>query len=60
MKISLDENEVSILNKGMIKEYDLSPDNENLLIKTINKPFSYLVPYYRFPYSIKVLDLGDN
>jgi dipeptidyl aminopeptidase/acylaminoacyl peptidase len=60
VKISLDENEVSVLNKGMIKEYDLSPDNENLLIKTINKPFSYLVPYYRFPYSIKVLDLGDN
>ena len=41
----------------MIKEYDLSPDNKFLMTKTIKKPFSYLVPYYRFPYTVEVINL---
>ena len=57
VKISLDIKNISIVEKGMIKEYDLSPDNEFLMIKTIKKPFSYLVPYYRFPYNVKVINL---
>ena len=44
----------------MIKEYDLSPDNNFLMTKTINKPFSYLVPYYRFPYSVDVINLESG
>ena len=57
VKISLDIKNISIVEKGMIKEYDLSPDNEFLMIKTIKKPFSYLVPYYRFPYNVEVINL---
>ena len=60
VKVSLDLKEVSLIKKGMIKEYDLSPDNNFLMTKTINKPFSYLVPYYRFPYSVDVINLESG
>ncbi len=59
-KISLLTNSRDQIVKGMIKEYDLSPDQEFLLTKTINKPFSYLVPYYRFPYRVDVVDLSSG
>ena len=57
VKIHLNLEEVSVVVKGMIKEYDLSPDNKFLMTKTIKKPFSYLVPYYRFPYTVEVINL---
>ena len=44
----------------MIKDYDLSPNQDYLLIKKIKKPFSYLVPYYRFPYIVKTIDLNNK
>ena len=46
-----------MIHKGMIKDFDLSPDNQFLMTKTIKKPFSYLVPYYRFPYTVEVINL---
>ena len=60
VKVSLDLKEVSLIKKGMIKEYDLSPDNNFLMTKIINKPFSYLVPYYRFPYYVDVINLESG
>ncbi len=58
-KISLNGSS-EIIQQGMIKDYDLSPDQNYLLTKTINKPFSYLVPYYRFPYTVSTKDLDNN
>ncbi len=55
-KMSLNGSSEMIQN-GMIKDFDLSPDNEFLMTKTIKKPFSYLVPYYRFPYVVYVKNL---
>ena len=55
-KISLNGSSEMIQN-GMIKDYDLSPDNEFIMTKTIKKPFSYLVPYYRFPYVVEVKNM---
>ena len=60
VKVSLDLKEVSLIKKGMIKEYDLSPDNNFLMTKTINKPFSYLVPYYRFPTEYRVYNVNGD
>ena len=60
IKVSLDLKEVTLIKKGMIKEYDLSPDNNFLMTKIINKPFSYLVPYYRFPYYVDVINLESG
>ena len=58
-KISLNGSS-EIIQQGMIKDYDLSPDQNYLLTKTINKPFSYLVPYYRFPYTVSTKNLDNN
>ena len=55
-KISLSGSS-EMIQSGMIKDFDLSPDNEFIMTKTIKKPFSYLVPYYRFPYTVEVISL---
>lgn len=34
---------------GMYQSMDFSPDGAYLMLSTIKRPFSYLVPYYRFP-----------
>ncbi|MET0299123.1 MAG: prolyl oligopeptidase family serine peptidase [Flavitalea sp.] len=36
--------------------WDLSPDKQFLLVRTISKPFSYLVPWNGFPHTMKVID----
>ena len=33
----------------MYRDISFSPDGSYVLVSTIKKPFSYLVPYYRFP-----------
>ncbi|MCE7031923.1 prolyl oligopeptidase family serine peptidase [Lysobacter sp. GX 14042] len=33
-----------------------SPDGRHLLVQSLERPFSYLVPYHRFPRRIQVLD----
>lgn len=53
--------------KGIIYDAELSPDASYLLVRTIRKPFSYLVPYYRFAQKyeiwtssgVPVIDLAD-
>lgn len=38
----------------------LSPDGKYLLLTTIQKPFSYIVPYFRFPSKSVVVDLSGK
>ena len=59
-KVSTKGSESEFIDSGMIKDYDISPDQDYLLVKKIKKPFSYLVPYYRFPYEIKTINLDNN
>lgn len=37
-----------------------SPDGKHLLVQTVERPFSYLAPYSRFPRHIAVLDLDGK
>ena len=55
MKYSLDGSTSTVGKPGMIKSMDLSPDGSYLLIETVQKPFSYLVPGDRFPYLVEIL-----
>ncbi|MDA3814479.1 MAG: prolyl oligopeptidase family serine peptidase [Candidatus Cloacimonetes bacterium] len=41
----------------VFSEVKPSPDNEYLLIEQIQRPYSYLLPYYRFP---KVFEIWDT
>ena len=59
-KVNLNGEVSSIIENRMIKDYELSPDQNYLLTEEIKKPFSYLVPYYRFPFHVSVINLDNG
>jgi len=48
-KVHLDGEVEKWLDSDMYRSISFSPDGNYALVTTIDKPFSYLVPYYRFP-----------
>ena len=48
-KVSLKGKAKLLVKKNLYNEIDFSPDGKFILISIIQKPFSYLVPYFRFP-----------
>jgi dipeptidyl aminopeptidase/acylaminoacyl peptidase len=44
----------------MITDITPSPDGNYLMVTTINRPFSYIVPYYLFPTVTQIWDLTGN
>ena len=44
------------LDKAMYLGVSFSPDNEYVMITTLHRPFSYIVPYYRFPQKTTIYD----
>ncbi|MDF1546678.1 MAG: prolyl oligopeptidase family serine peptidase [Bacteroidales bacterium] len=48
-KLSLEGEKTKWKEKAMYSDVSFSPDGNYVLISTIHKPFSYIVPYYRFP-----------
>ena len=45
---------------GVIKRAEPSPDGKFILMETIHKPYSYLVPLYRFPTFIEVYGIDGS
>jgi dipeptidyl aminopeptidase/acylaminoacyl peptidase len=45
---------------GLGLEAEPSPDGAHLLVTEMHRPFSYAMPYYRFPQEIEVRDLGGR
>jgi len=45
---------------AMYSETSVSPDGSYILLTTIQRPFSYIVPFYRFPYKSVVYDINGN
>jgi len=56
MRIDLQGVVTPLAPSSMIKNYESSPDGRYILVETIHRPFSYLVPAYRFPYRVQVVD----
>jgi len=48
-KISLDGQDEPWIGPAMYDRISFSPDGAYVMVTTLEKPFSYLVPYYRFP-----------
>jgi dipeptidyl aminopeptidase/acylaminoacyl peptidase len=48
-KVSLDGKAQKWLGSAMYRSVSFSPDGQYVMITSVEKPFSYLVPYYRFP-----------
>jgi dipeptidyl aminopeptidase/acylaminoacyl peptidase len=56
-KISTAGNSELFKPSAMYSVVSISPDGNYVLITTIQKPFSYVVPYYRFPQKSIVYDI---
>ena len=48
-KVSLDGTKEQWLPSAMYSNISFSPDGNYVMVSVIQRPFSYLVPYYRFP-----------
>ena len=48
-RVSLDGTSSEWMEPGMYRNISFSPDGNYVMVTTVEKPFSYLVPYYRFP-----------
>jgi len=59
-KISLNGKMEKIGSQGIIRRSSPSPNGKYILVETVHRPFSYLVPAYRFPYSVEVWDLNGK
>ncbi|MCG8701925.1 MAG: prolyl oligopeptidase family serine peptidase [Bacteroidales bacterium] len=55
-KIGIDGSKTEWMSNGMFNSISFSPDGNYVMIKTVEKPFSYLVPYYRFASKIAIYD----
>ncbi len=51
---------MKIGNQCMITDIAPSPDGNYLMMSVINKPFSYIVPYFLFPSVTQIWDLKGN
>lgn len=47
-------------DSAMFTQTMLSPDGKYIMVTTLEKPFSYIVPYHRFPNQTKVYDVRGN
>ena len=45
---------------GVIKRAEPSPNGKFILMETIHKPYSYLVPLYRFPTLVEIYSIDGN
>jgi len=59
-KIDLEGNKENWKETAMHRSFNISPNGEYVLVTTIHKPFSYLVPYYRFPSKTTIYDKNGN
>lgn len=55
-KVSITGEISNFLPTAMYRSISFSPNGDYILVSEIKKPFSYLVPYYRFPYNETVYD----
>jgi dipeptidyl aminopeptidase/acylaminoacyl peptidase len=60
LRVSGDGTVTDLGRSGMITSMDPSPDGRFILLETMGRPFSYLVPYYRFPNQIDVIDTDGD
>ena len=55
-QVSLDGSKKKWLGSAMYGNISFSPDGNYIMVSTVEKPFSYLVPYGRFPSTTTIYD----
>lgn len=53
-KVDLNGEITDFLPPAIYKSTNYSPDGKYLMVKEMQKPFSYIVPYYRFPENVTI------
>ncbi|HLV15694.1 MAG TPA: hypothetical protein VKY41_10975, partial [Xanthomarina sp.] len=59
-KINIDGSSKLWKKSDMYRDISFSPDGNYVMITTINRPFSYLVPYYRFPSTTTIYKVNGD
>lgn len=59
-RVNLDGSKSKWMDANLYSSIDFSPDGEYAMIVTVSRPFSYLVPYYRFPSKTNVYDKAGS
>jgi dipeptidyl aminopeptidase/acylaminoacyl peptidase len=59
-KVTMDGKVTKIGRPAIYDNMDGSPDGKYLLVSTVQKPFSYLFPYSRFPKTLAVWDMSGK
>ncbi len=59
-KVDLEGNATKWMDARMYRGISISPDGKYVMLTHIKKPFSYLVPYYRFPSKTIVYSIDGN
>lgn len=60
VRVTLDGQKIPIGAVGIIKNVEPSPNGKYILVEIMHRPFSYLVPHYRFPYRVEIWDLDGK
>jgi len=60
MKVALDGEAETFLPTDMYRSISFSPNGKYVMVSHIERPFSYLVPYYRFPTVTTIYDKSGN
>ncbi len=58
--VELNGNQTKFLDKAIYTQRSFSPDGNYLLLTTVKRPFSYIVPYRNFPQETSVYDLSGK
>jgi dipeptidyl aminopeptidase/acylaminoacyl peptidase len=58
--VSLDGTALALPQAGLHNYFSPSPDGSLILTKTIHRPYSYIVPAFRFPQRVQVIDKTGN
>ena len=56
VKVDLNGSATPWMASKMYNEISFSPDGNYVMVSAIKKPFSYIVPYYRFPFETVIYD----
>ncbi|MEO9144072.1 MAG: prolyl oligopeptidase family serine peptidase [Ginsengibacter sp.] len=59
-QVDMEGNMKSIYKPAIFSTADFSPDGKYLMVQTIERPYSYLVPIYYFPKNTYILDMEGN
>ncbi len=60
LKVNLDGSSQKWMDARMYNSINFSPNGDYVMVSHIKKPFSYLVPYYRFPSETTIYDAAGN